>query len=231
MERLTMIDGIGNDELVRCMGCGLEKAGENLENCGFCEEGWQKALKKLAAYEDTGLDPEDLKKTFNEELLLTMTAQMMGITPERLRELVEADRDGRCVVLPLPLHRMLFDVSDPYRPEVLKDFRISATWTHNGIVFARTAEQRWIWRMSMRLIDADALMEEEYTWLREGDVLYRIPPSHIDLAPTIDAVPVVRCRECVYATRPGDNIIYCDNFERDMVPDDYCSVGYREETP
>ena len=67
MERLTMIDGIGNDELVRCMGCGLEKAGENLENCGFCEEGWQKALKKLAAYEDTGLDPEDFKKAFNEE--------------------------------------------------------------------------------------------------------------------------------------------------------------------
>lgn len=100
MERLTMIDGIGNDELVRCMGCGLEKAGENLENCGFCEEGWQKALKKLAAYEDTGLDPEDFKKAFNEESFLTMTAQMMGITPERLRELEEADRDGRCVVLP-----------------------------------------------------------------------------------------------------------------------------------
>lgn len=60
MERLTMIDGIGNDELVRCMGCGLEKAGENLENCGLCEEGWQKALKKLAAYENTGLEPEDI---------------------------------------------------------------------------------------------------------------------------------------------------------------------------
>ena len=77
VERLTMIDGIGNDELVRCMGCGLEKAGENLENCGFCEEGWQKALKKLAAYEDTGLDPEDFKKAFNEESFLTMTAQMV----------------------------------------------------------------------------------------------------------------------------------------------------------
>lgn len=99
MERLTMIDGIGNDELVRCMGCGLEKAGENLENCGFCEEGWQKALKKLAAYEDTGLDPEDFKKAFNEESFLTMTAQMMGITPERLRDLAKADREGRCVVL------------------------------------------------------------------------------------------------------------------------------------
>lgn len=47
-----------------------------------------------------------------------------------------------------------------------------------------------------RLIDADELMVKEYSQLRDGDVLWRIPPSHIDLAPTIDAVPVVRCREC-----------------------------------
>lgn len=50
----------------------------------------------------------------------------------------------------------------------------------------------------MRLIDADALMEKEYSRLRDGDVLWRIPPSHIDLAPTIDAVSVVRCRECTH---------------------------------
>ena len=31
-----------------------------MENCGLCEEGWQKALKKLAAYENTGLEPEDI---------------------------------------------------------------------------------------------------------------------------------------------------------------------------
>ena len=60
MERLTIIDGIGQNEVARCMGCGLEKAGEELENCGYCEEGWQKALKKLAAYEDTGLEPEEI---------------------------------------------------------------------------------------------------------------------------------------------------------------------------
>ena len=54
---------------------------------------------------------------------------------DRLRELVEADRDGRCVVLPVPLHSVLLDMSDICRPDVLKDFRISATWTHNGIVF------------------------------------------------------------------------------------------------
>lgn len=54
---------------------------------------------------------------------------------ERLRELVEADRDGRCVVLPVPLHSVLLDMSDISRPDLLKDFRISATWTHKGIVF------------------------------------------------------------------------------------------------
>lgn len=61
MERLTIIDGCGNDELARCMNCGLEKAGSNLENCGMCEEGWQRALRRLAAYEDTGLEPEEIK--------------------------------------------------------------------------------------------------------------------------------------------------------------------------
>lgn len=54
---------------------------------------------------------------------------------DRLRELVEADRSGRCVVLPFQMHKMLFDMSDPIRPEILKDFRISATWDHCGIVF------------------------------------------------------------------------------------------------
>lgn len=47
--------------------------------------------------------------------------------------------------------------------------------------------------------------------------------------PAADVVEVVRCRECAYATRPGDNIVHCYNFERDMMPDDYCSVGYRAE--
>ena len=87
MERLTMIDGIGNDELVRCMGCGLEKAGENLENCGFCEEGWQKALKKLAAYENTGLEPEDISssanmKAIDKQAMLDLIVEARRADPE-----------------------------------------------------------------------------------------------------------------------------------------------------
>ena len=52
----------------------------------------------------------------------------------------------------------------------------------------------------MRLVDADALMEKEYSRLREGEVLYRIPPSHVDAAPAIDPIHAAGwryCRECM----------------------------------
>ena len=48
---------------------------------------------------------------------------------------------------------------------------------------------------------------------------------------SLPAVPVVRCRECIYCSWQGDNLVYCDNFERDMIPDDYCSVGERKIEP
>lgn len=53
---------------------------------------------RLAAYEDTGLEPEDLKRAFNEDDVLKLAGQALGITPERLRELAQADREGRVVV-------------------------------------------------------------------------------------------------------------------------------------
>ena len=46
----------------------------------------------------------------------------------------------------------------------------------------------------MRLIDADALIEEALT---EGAYGY-VDAKQIADAPTIDAVPVVRCKDCKY---------------------------------
>lgn len=57
-------------------------------------------VDRLAAYEETGLEPEDFKRAFTEDALLKMTGQLLGVTPDRLRELAQADREGRCVVLP-----------------------------------------------------------------------------------------------------------------------------------
>lgn len=58
------------------------------------------AAKRLAAYEDTGLEPEDFKKAFNEDSLLKLTGQLLGVTPDRLRELAQADKEGQCFIGP-----------------------------------------------------------------------------------------------------------------------------------
>lgn len=58
------------------------------------------SIDRLAAYEDTRLEPEDFKRSFDEDALLKLTGQFLGVTPDRLRELAQADREGRCVVLP-----------------------------------------------------------------------------------------------------------------------------------
>lgn len=59
MERLTKVDGIGMNECIKCFDCCPEKAGVNLEHCGYCDH-WQDIIDRLAAYEDTGLTPEDV---------------------------------------------------------------------------------------------------------------------------------------------------------------------------
>lgn len=90
----------------------------------------------------------------------------------------------------------------------------------------------------MRLIDADALMEKEHSLLGEGEVLHRIPPSHVDAAPTIEAVPVVRCRECKHFNLQTHE---CENedistdheggasYSLNFYDDDFCSYGERKE--
>lgn len=68
--------------------CNCEKRGEILD--------------RLGAYEDTGLEPEEIEKNKQdvEAGYLKVTARRYGIDVSRLRELAEADRKGRCVVLP-----------------------------------------------------------------------------------------------------------------------------------
>ena len=58
------------------------------------------AANSLAAYEDTGLEPEDLKKAFNETAILKLAAQALRTTPDHLHDLLQAENEGRLVVLP-----------------------------------------------------------------------------------------------------------------------------------
>ena len=57
---------------------------------------------RLAAYEDTGLEPEEITALIGNDHVkyhLLYEYQQLG-TIDYLRELAQADREGRCVVLP-----------------------------------------------------------------------------------------------------------------------------------
>ena len=91
----------------------------------------------------------------------------------------------------------------------------------------------------MKLIDADKLIEEMSEKHR--------PNFHEDLkayhmwimwywalkeAPTIDAVSVVRCKECKHWQKSRERAVMCCLREvpnRPMQADDYCSYGERKE--
>ena len=77
------------------------------------------AANSLAAYEDTGMEPEDLKKAFNETAILKLAAQALSTTPDHLRDLLHAEQDGRLVVLPCKAGTLIYIGS---RPAIITQF-------------------------------------------------------------------------------------------------------------
>ena len=86
----------------------------------------------------------------------------------------------------------------------------------------------------MRLIDADRLSEaiydnvpapyEDASWAKENCL------AEIEAAQTVDAVPVVRCRECNHCDPEN---YHCDHPMGTAAPlrrkpDDFCSYGKRK---
>ena len=87
----------------------------------------------------------------------------------------------------------------------------------------------------MRLIDADRLSEVIYdnvSALYEDAVCAKEDClTEIYVAPTVDAVPVVRCRECNHCDPEN---YHCDHPMSTAAPlrrkpDDFCSYGERKE--
>lgn len=96
------------------------------------------ALMRLAAYEDTGITPESV-----EALKLSMMGKAIseitefdGLPIDRLRELAEADRDGRLVVLPFTSGRTLLSKENIDSPRLMKDVELAIRYCSScGIVF------------------------------------------------------------------------------------------------
>lgn len=95
----------------------------------------------------------------------------------------------------------------------------------------------------MRLIDADWVLEHtkpyelsDEDWSVTGGTAIRLIHTAIDSATTIDAVPVVRCKDCKwFADNNGGEWYGCQMFhvvritpEDAPKPDDFCSYGEKK---
>ena len=98
MERLTEWNGEQTRHAYypRCFKEPCYGSGCKIKDCPFETA----VCDRLAAYEDIGLTPEEIKAPFTEDTMINLAAQALGVERSRLRELAEADKDGRCVVLP-----------------------------------------------------------------------------------------------------------------------------------
>lgn len=85
----------------------------------------------------------------------------------------------------------------------------------------------------MRLIDADALLEKcnkDQTSLK-----FAVLTLILHYAPTIDAVEVVRCKDCMKLNRLkkytgfGEVQFVCENTKMTVYETDFCSYGERRE--
>lgn len=81
-----------------------------------------------------------------------------------------------------------------------------------------------------RLIDANALFhEKKLIVVKEGAYdTVRFIFDEINNAPTIDAVEVVRCKDCEWRGKPGCAVRIVDESDKPK-DDDFCSWGERRE--
>jgi len=129
MERLTEKHYLGTDHYVTCSGnCNVDM------DCIECPS-FDRLVERLAAYEDTGLTPAEvsaLVKDWSDRC--TIVGECGGI--ERMRELAEADKDGRLVVLPFTSGRTLLCKENIDSPRLMKDVELAIRYCSScGIVF------------------------------------------------------------------------------------------------
>lgn len=101
MERLTkrVTDGQAMMDCEKCKADWTGKHGKSMVDCTplYCRN---RLKDRLAAYEETGLEPREVSAIVKEwSDLCTIVGECGGV--DRLRELAEADKDGRMVVLPV----------------------------------------------------------------------------------------------------------------------------------
>ena len=93
--------------------------GECAHGCKWEEAAWE----RLAAYEDTGLTPQEVLSMKFEWCAMMDALNSIGGGYTRLRELAEADRDGRLAVLPCKAGDTVYEVTSR---KTISEYRVKA---------------------------------------------------------------------------------------------------------
>lgn len=80
-----------------CLGCGYE------HNCG---------IHGCAIIREATEKLDDINAVFNEDVIVRLAGRCLKVEPVRLRELAEANKDGRLVMLPCKVGDKLYRVFD-----------------------------------------------------------------------------------------------------------------------
>lgn len=113
------------------------------------------AVDRLAVYEDTGLEPEEVRsqKELFDYLVFDSTPSKDIERFKRLRELAEADREGRCVVLPCKvgdrvwLTKFMWNYAKQPIPAIvcgIKTFSSSGTFTFMALTDTNNVSRSFI---------------------------------------------------------------------------------------
>ena len=127
MERLTEKHYLGTDHYMKCSGnCSVDM------DCIDCPS-FDRLVERLAAYEDTGLEPEQCE---NAKAIIESAFSDDTSKAERIRELLKADKDGRLVVLPCKVGDTVIDQTFAENPTLMKNIRLEIAYESRcGIVF------------------------------------------------------------------------------------------------
>lgn len=89
-----------------------------------------------------------------------------------------------------------------------------------------------------RLIDADAILQadensDKILVLGSGktlEIAYALMKKKVENAPTVDAVPVVRCKDCKHHENEEIGMVYCPNAIGGWVGENwFCANGERKD--
>lgn len=85
----------------------------------------QTCVERLAAYEDTGLTPEEIKKIGmeTEAGCVKAIAWTYGVDINRIRELAEADKDGCVIIVPCKVGDTVYEVTSR---KTISEYRVKA---------------------------------------------------------------------------------------------------------